>query len=46
MEESYQKTINRLIKEERWEDLRHLKTTLKKDYPHLAKQIEEVLQNK
>lgn len=46
MEESYQKTINRLIREKRWEDLEHLKTTFKGDYPHLAKKIEEALQDR
>lgn len=44
-EESYKKTIEDLIRNERWEDLEHFKITLVK-YPRLIQKIEEALRNR
>lgn len=44
-EESYGKTIEAFIQEERWEDLECLKTSLAK-YPRLIQRIEEALKNR
>lgn len=44
-EESYKKTIEDLIRNERWEDLESLKIALVK-YPHLLQRVEEALRNR
>lgn len=44
-EEGYKKTIEELIRNERWEDLESLKIALVK-YPHLLQRVEEALRNR